>query len=105
MFGKKVRGGTSLRVDVEFSTLPDVLDRSATLTKSAAYRKHWPEIDNLTVVVDDLLIQKLETQFDAELKSGEAQKTLVMFAPTYLREEASGVDSYVFGRMSKTPRF
>jgi len=26
-----------------------------------------------------------------------------MFAPTYLREEASGVDSYVFGRMSKTP--
>lgn len=103
VLGKKVRGGTSLRVDVEFSTLPDVLDRSATLTKSAAYRKHWPEIDNLTVVVDDSLIQKLETQFDAELKSGEAQKTLVMFAPTYLREEASGVDSYVFGRMSKTP--
>jgi len=103
LLGKKVRGGTSLRVDIDFSTVPDVLDRSATLAKSVAYRKHWPEIDNLTVVVDESLIQKLEAQFDAELKSGEAQKSLVMFAPTYLREEASGVDSYVFGRLSKTP--
>jgi uncharacterized protein (TIGR04141 family) len=103
IFGKKLRGGTSLRVEIEFSALPDILDRSATLANSVAYRKHWPEIDNLTVVVDDTLIQKIEAQFDAELKSGQAQKTLIMFAPTYLREEAAAVDSYVFGRLSKTP--
>jgi uncharacterized protein (TIGR04141 family) len=103
IFGKKLRGGTSLRVDIEFSSLPDVLDRSATLAKSLAYRKHWPEIDNLSVIVDETLVLKLEAQFDAELKSGQAQKTLIMFAPTYLREEAAAVDSYVFGRMSKTP--
>jgi uncharacterized protein (TIGR04141 family) len=103
LLGKKIRGGTSLRVDVEFLTLPDVLDRAATLARSTAYRKHWPEIDNLTMVVDESRIQNLEKQFDVELKAGAAQKTLVMFAPTYLREEASGVDSYVFGRMSKTP--
>jgi uncharacterized protein (TIGR04141 family) len=103
IFGKKLRGGTSLRVEIEFSALPDVLDRSAALANSLAYRKHWPEIDNLTVVVDETLVQKLEVQFDAELKSRQAQKTLVMFAPTYLREEAAAVDSYVFGRMSRTP--
>lgn len=103
LFGKKLRGGTSLRVDIEFSALPDVLDRSATLAKSPAYRKHWPEIDNLTMVVDETLIQNLEAQFDTELKSGQAQKSLIMFAPTYIREEAAAVDSYVFGRMSKTP--
>lgn len=103
VLGKKLRGGTSLRVEIEFSTLPDVLDRSATLAKSLAYRKHWPEIDNLSVVLDEALIQKLEAQFDAELKSGQAQRTLIMFTPTYLREEAGAVESYVFGRMSKTP--
>jgi uncharacterized protein (TIGR04141 family) len=34
ILGPKLRGGTSLRVDVEFSTLGDVLDRSSQLTKA-----------------------------------------------------------------------
>ena len=103
IFGKKLRGGTSLRVDVEFSTLGDVLDRSSQLFKSTAYRKHWPDIDNLSVVADQDLIDKLEGRFDEELKDGTAEKKLVMFAPTYLREEVDAIDSYVFGRMTKAP--
>jgi uncharacterized protein (TIGR04141 family) len=103
IFGTKIRGGTSLRVEIDFSMLPDALDKSTTLSKSLAYRKHWPEIDNLNVVVDEVVIGKLEAQLDSELKSGEAQKALVMFAPTYLFEDATAVDSYVFGRMSKAP--
>jgi len=103
IFGKKLRGGTSLRVDVEFSTLGDVLDRSSQLFKSSAYRKHWPEIDNLSVVVDEPLIEKLEGRFDEELKDGSAEKKLVMFAPTYVREQVDAIDSFVFGRMTKAP--
>jgi uncharacterized protein (TIGR04141 family) len=103
ILGKKLRGGTSLRVDVEFSTLGDVLDRSSGLFKSTAYRKHWPDIDNLSVVNDQVLIDKLEAQFDDELSDGAAEKKLVMFAPTYLREEVDAIDSYVFGRMTKAP--
>lgn len=103
ILGKKLRGGTSLRVDVEFSTLGDVLDRSSQLFKSTAYRKHWPDIDNLSVVADSGLIDKLEARLDEELKDGTAEKKLVMFAPTYLREEVDTVDSYVFGRMTKAP--
>jgi uncharacterized protein (TIGR04141 family) len=103
IFGKKLRGGTSLRVDVEFSTLGDVLDRSSQLFKSTAYRKHWPDIDNLSVVTDQSLIDKLEGRLDEELKDGTAEKKLIMFAPTYLREEVDAIDSYVFGRMTKTP--
>jgi len=103
IFGKKLRGGTSLRVDVDFSTLGDVLDRSSQLFKSTAYRKHWPDIDNLSVVVDQDLIEKLEGRFDEELKDGIAEKKLVMFAPTYLREEVDAIDSYVLGRMTKAP--
>jgi uncharacterized protein (TIGR04141 family) len=102
-FGSKVRGGTSLRVDLPFSELSDILDKSVPLFQSDAYKKNWPEIDNINVVTDELLIAKLEAQFDVELKAGSAQKKLVMFAPTYRREEAWAVDSYVFGRMSKAP--
>ncbi len=103
ILGKKLRGGTSLRVDVEFSTLGDVLDRSSQLFKSTTYRKYWPDIDNLSVVADETLIDKLEGRFDEELKDGAGEKKLVMFAPTYLREEVDSVDSYVFGRMTKAP--
>ena len=103
ILGKKLRGGTSLRVHVEFSSLGDVLDRSSQLFKSTAYRKYWPDIDNLNVVVDQSLIDKLEGRFDEELNDGTADKKLVMFAPTYLREEVGEIDSYVFGRMTKAP--
>jgi uncharacterized protein (TIGR04141 family) len=103
IFGKKLRGGTSLRVDVEFSTLGDVLDRSGQLFKSTTYRKYWPDIDNLSVVVDQFVIDKLEERFDEEFRDGTAEKKLVMFAPTYLREEVDSIDSYVFGRMTKAP--
>jgi hypothetical protein len=54
-------------------------------------------------VADEDLIDKLEVQLDAELASGQAEKRLVMFAPTYLREEIDAIDAYVFGRMTKAP--
>ena len=88
---------------MEFSTLGDVLDKSSQLFKSTAYRKYWQEIDNLSVVADQSLIDKLEGRFDEELKDGTAEKKLVMFAPTYFREDADAIDSYVFGRMTKAP--
>lgn len=97
MLGKTLRGGTSLRVDLRFSELPAVLEKAITLFESDAYKKQWPEIDNVSPVKDQMLIDNLEAQFDVELRSGAAQKKIVMFTPTYKREEASSVDSYVFG--------
>jgi uncharacterized protein (TIGR04141 family) len=103
ILGKKLRGGTSLRVDVDISNLGDLLDKSSQLFKSTAYRKHWPDIDNLSMVTDETLVNKLEVRFDEELKDGTAEKKLVMLTPTNVREEALATDSYVFGRMRKTP--
>lgn len=97
LLGKTLRGGTSLRVDLRFSELPAVLEKAITLFESDAYKKQWPEIDNVSPVKDQMLIDNLEAQFDVELRSGAAQKKIVMFTPTYKREEASSVDSYVFG--------
>jgi hypothetical protein len=53
--GSTVRGGTSLRVKVPFNTLGDMLDKAGTLYDSNAYKKIWPEIDNVTLVKDEAL--------------------------------------------------
>lgn len=102
-FGKKIRGSTSLRVEIPFSQLPDLLKESIAYFESDAYKRSWPEIDNMKVVTDETLVMQLESQLDNELKSGEAQKKLVMFTPAYRRSDAWKVDSYVYGRMSKSP--
>lgn len=102
-FGKKIRGSTSLRVDIPFSQLTDLLKESITNFESDSYKKYWPEIDNMKVITDETLIAKLEDQLDGELKSGQAQKKLVMFTPAYRHADAWTVDSYVYGRMSKSP--
>lgn len=57
----------------------------------------------MRVVTDEALVVQLESQLDEELKSGQAQKKLVMFTPAYRRADAWTIDSYVYGRMSKSP--
>jgi uncharacterized protein (TIGR04141 family) len=45
-FGKTVRGGTSLRLNIPISTLVAVLGQCEGLFLSNEYRNTWPEIDN-----------------------------------------------------------
>jgi uncharacterized protein (TIGR04141 family) len=102
VFGKKLRGSTNLRLEVPFSQLRKVLDSAGRHFDSDEYKKHWPEIDNINPIDDEALKLDLEAQFDLELKSGKAQKRLVMFTPTYRHDTDKVVDSYVFGRRIKT---
>ena len=74
-----------------------------TYFESDSYKKNWPEIDNIRVVTDEGLVAQLERQLNDELTSGQAQKKLVMFTPAYRRADLWTVDSYVYGRMSKSP--
>lgn len=80
--------------------LQAVLQRALTFFASNAYKKRWPEIDNLSPLKDEMLIKNLEAQFDADFASGVAKKRLVMFTPIYRREEVPPIDSYVFGRLA-----
>lgn len=99
--GRMLRGGTSVHVQIPISKLSDVLDKAATLFASEAYKKIWPEIDNVTPVQDDFLLTVLEGQIDRDLQSGQADKKIVMFTPARKREEGMQVESYVFGRLTK----
>ena len=101
--GLAIRGGTNLRVNLPLSKLGTVLDEVFLLYESDAYKKEWPEIDNITPVRDETLISQLDAQLDADLKSGAAEKKIVLFTPAHRRDELAVVDSYVFGRMTKSP--
>lgn len=98
--GRSVRGGTSLRVQLALPRLLDFLETAEDLFKSKAYRKRWPDIDNLTPVRDQAVLEQLEIQLDREMASGAAERSVVMFTPTYRREEPFVAESYVFGRLT-----
>ena len=74
ILGKTVRGGTSLRLQVPFSKLGAVLDKAGVLFQSTHYKKGWPEVGNVSPVVDLSLIAGLEAHLDSELASGQAAK-------------------------------
>ena len=103
LLGKSIRGATSLRVQLPVSGLATALDRAADLFDSDAYKQTWPELDNMGPVKDAALITHLETQLDAEFASGTAQRRLNLFTPDQRREDSAAPDSYVFGRLTKTP--
>lgn len=101
LLGKTVRGGTSMRVKIPFDTLSDVLDKTSDLFDSNAYKKVWPEIDNIAPVKDQSLIEKLEQQLNADFASGKAQKQIAMFIPSRRDDNAQSIESYVFGKLTK----
>ena len=100
-FGRTIRGGTSLRVSATPSRLGDLLDRSLVEFASTAYKKRWPNIDNLTEVGDAATITVLDKQLDADLASGKGVKKVTMFTPSQHRGEALTASYYVIGRAYK----
>jgi uncharacterized protein (TIGR04141 family) len=97
--GKIVRGGTSLRLKIPLASLDSFLEKAESWFKSAAYKKKWPDIDNLAPVKDRATIDKLENQLDKDLGTTAGQKRIVLFTPTQRREETLAASSYVFGRL------
>jgi uncharacterized protein (TIGR04141 family) len=97
-FGTVIRGATSLRVNISINTIMTVLDKALKLFASNAYRRHYPNIDNLVPVVDPAVIVTLDQALDGDLKSGKAKNEAVLFAPSFLRGDATSADAFAFGR-------
>jgi uncharacterized protein (TIGR04141 family) len=103
LFGGIVRGATSLRLKIEFTTINSVLDKTAPLFSSKAYKKRYPDIDNLTPVYDPALITQLDDLLGKDLASGIAEKSIAMCAPAFRRGEREYASDFVMGRMSSNP--
>ncbi len=98
IFGRTIRGGTSLRVHADLANIGDILDRALVEFGSAAYKKRWPEIDNLTAVSDKATIATLEQNLDVELAAGKGPRKVILFTPLQRRGEALTASSFVIGR-------
>ncbi len=104
ILGDHLRSGTNLHIKTSFSKLGDILDKTATLFRSNAYKKRWPEIANVKTVRDPSVIEKLDQRLDSEFQSGEAKKKLVLFTPVHRQTENLDLaHSYVYGRLSSNP--
>lgn len=103
LFGGVVRGSTSLRMRIVFSSLPAALDRAGVLFTSDDYKKRWPEIDNLTPVSVESETLALNLLLDAHFKSGAVEASGVLFAPSFRRGDMEFADGFVMGRLSSNP--
>lgn len=103
MFGKIVRGATSLRCSADISTLSSLLDRSLKLFASNSYKKRWPDIDNLSPVMDPIKIEALEQRLDSDMAAGRGARLVVLSTPSQRRGEALTAASYVLGRLARNP--
>src|SRR5262249_14564793 len=103
--GKMIRGGTSLRLKIPLASLDAFLEKAEDWFKSDAYKKKWPDIDNLAPVNDGATIGKLEGQLDKDLGTAAGRKRIPLFTPTQRRGETFAASSYVFGRfVESAPR-
>ncbi len=102
-FGRAIRGATSLRIDLRCNQIGSFLDGAETLFRSNKYRRNWPDIDNLSPLKDSSLIQRLEAELEKALQSTVDRKRIVMFTPSFRRDDNLVVESYVFGRLVKSP--
>jgi uncharacterized protein (TIGR04141 family) len=100
LFGGTLRGSLSLRMSIHFPTIARVLDKAAIHFASNAYKKRWPDIDNIVPVSDETLTRQLDDLLDKDLKSGAAKKKAALFTPAFLRGDVSIADSCAIGSRS-----
>jgi uncharacterized protein (TIGR04141 family) len=102
LFGESIRGGTALRILMDFERLVKTLQHALTHFTSQAYKKVWPEIDNLIPVLDGDLTTNLNGELDTLLKSKNADSRVILATPG-LREGLATIGvSYILGRKTKT---
>lgn len=105
LFGGTLRGSLSLRMSIHFPTIARVLDRAAVHFASNAYKRRWPEIDNIVQVSDQALVRQLDDLLDRELVSGAAKAKAILFTPAFLRGDITTADSCAIGsRVASTAK-
>lgn len=107
VFGATVRGSSSLRLSLNFSTIGKVLDQAGASFESDAYKEKYPDIDTATPIVEPSRVSSLDESLDKEFESGAARKKAALFCPAVLRGEYIPAEGYGFGRategMAKAP--
>lgn len=103
LLGGKVRGGTALKFGIYFSRLLETLDVIAERFDSGDYKKTWPQVDNLVVVRDQSLIEKLDAELDKILTAKSPHNKISLAAPSFKSGDKPYPQHFSLGRMGKVP--
>lgn len=97
--GDRLRGSSSLSLELDPKELPGALAEALNLFGQPCRFAEWSELDNLTPVSDAADIGDLDAALDAYL--GASPKDLILAAPGL--DEGPAAAMFHVGRMSKTP--
>lgn len=101
MLGMKVRGGTAFRFGMKLSELLAALDILTERFDSDAYKKSWPQVDNLMAVRDAAKITSLNVELDKIFLMPKPGEKLSLAAPALRSGDKPFPQHYVIGRKTK----
>lgn len=97
--GSKIRGGTSLKANIQFSKLREVLSIVSALEKKTDFQSIWPEIDNLVLLSDASELEALDKKLEETFRNKEKFSELNLVVPAQRNSELPPPFGYVIGRL------
>jgi uncharacterized protein (TIGR04141 family) len=100
-FGTKVRGGVSLKFDLEVAKLVETLDQIIERFESNDHRRRWPQASNLVPVRDGDKVLQLEALLDGLLTGPHPETSISLAAPGERSGDVPYPQHFVIGRKNK----
>ncbi|TDR80676.1 DUF6119 family protein [Paludibacterium purpuratum] len=101
LLGSSIKGGTSFRLRIELSTLESVLNSVGILYESTAYKKFWPEVDNIVRVEDQSIVDNLEIDLHSEIIKSTWPASLLLMNSGSARNSELNAVNFSIGRLER----
>jgi len=100
VFGTKVRGGMSIKFEIDTNAIFATLDQIIERFDSNDHRVRWPQANNLVHVRDETTLSHLETLLDGVLGGRDPQREISLAAPGERSGDRPYPQHFVIGRMN-----
>lgn len=99
-FGSKIKGFSALGFKMAFSNIKDTLDHTIAQYQSSNYKNIWPELDYISQLTDQALVQQLDALL--ELKLASPQSLAILLSVPNLKDQDANIPSaYWIGRIKR----
>jgi uncharacterized protein (TIGR04141 family) len=102
LFGTRVRGGVSFKLDVDVAKLIETLDLIVERFDSNDHRRRWPQANNLVPVRDEDTVELLDNLLAGVLAGPRPESSISLAAPGERNGDKPYPQHFVIGRMSAT---
>jgi len=103
IFGKRVRGGTSFKFDLDLSRVPRTLHAMAERYDSNDHQLRWPQANNFVLVRDPVAVKRLDAQLGRCLATKQSGQLISLSAPREVNGDKPYPQYFVIGRLTSAP--